>query len=147
MNRIIAWWADNHVAANLLMLGILIAGLIGFFKMERELFPTIPFPGMQVTVVWPGASPKDVEEQIIVRIEESLKDLENLDWVRSESRESVGTVFVMADNGSDFAHIMNEVESRVSSISSFPPDIEQPRTQQWYTRNESIPYCRARPCG
>ena len=138
MRSIIAWWADNHVAANLLMVGILLAGWAGFGKMEREMFPTIPFPGMQVSVVWPGASPKDVEEQIVNRIEESLKDLENLDWVRSESREGVGTVFIMADNDQDFSRIMDEVDSRVSSISTFPPDIEQPRIFQWNTRDESM---------
>ena len=138
MKSIIAWWADNHVAANLLMLGILIAGFIGYKGMERELFPTIPVPVMQVNVVWPGASPKDVEEQIIVRIEEALQDLENLDWVRSESRENSGSVFILADNGSDFSRIMNEVETRVSSISSFPPDIEQPRITQFASRNESM---------
>jgi multidrug efflux pump subunit AcrB len=79
MKGIIRWWADNHVAANLLMVGIFVAGVIGFNKLEREIFPTIPFPGMQVIVGWPGASPIDVEQQVIARIEESLKDLESLD--------------------------------------------------------------------
>lgn len=138
MNRLIAWWADNHVAANLLMLGIFVAGIIGYGKMEREMFPTIAFPGMQINVIWPGASPTDIEEQVVVRIEESLKDLENLDWVRSESREGVGVVQLMADKANDFSQIRNEVEARVSSISSFPPDIEQPRIIQWHTRNESL---------
>ena len=138
MNRMIAWWADNHVAANLMMIVILIAGWKGYLDMEREMFPTIPFPGMQITVVWPGASPQDVEEQIVVRIEESLQDLENLDWVRSESQEGAGTVFIMADNDSDFTQIKSEVESRVASISTFPPGIESPRIQQWNTRNESM---------
>ena len=76
MKGIIRWWADNTAAANLLMIGILIAGIIGYNKLEREIMPTIPFPGMQVVVSWPGASPKDVELQIVSRIEESLKDLE-----------------------------------------------------------------------
>jgi len=138
MKNIIAWWADNHVAANLVMLGILVAGVIGYGKMEREMFPTIAFPGMQINVVWPGASPKDVEEQVVGRIEESLKDLEDIDWVRSESREGVGIVRILADNADDFTKILNEVESRVSSISNFPPDIEQPRISQWHTRNESM---------
>lgn len=138
MNRIIAWWADNRVAANLLMIAILIGGVVGYNKMEREMFPTIAFPGMQINVIWPGASPKDVEEQIVVRIEEALKDLEDLDWVRSQSREGMGSVQLMADNANDFTKIMNEVETRVASISSFPPDIEQPRIMQWHTRNESM---------
>lgn len=138
MHRLIGWWADNHVAANLLMLAIIVAGVIGYGKMEREMFPTIAFPGMQIMVAWPGASPKDVEEQIVVRIEESLKDLENLDWIRSESREGIGVVRILADGADDFASIRNEVEARVSSISTFPPGIEQPRIIQWATRNESM---------
>lgn len=138
MKNLIAWWADNHVAANLLMIGILVAGVVGYGKMEREMFPTIAFPGMQINVVWPGASPKDIEEQVVVRIEEALKDLEGLDWVRSESRENVGVVRILADNGSDFNAILNEIESRVASISSFPPDIEPPRINQWHTRNQSL---------
>ncbi len=138
MKAIIAWWADNHVAANLLMIGILMAGVFGYGKMEREMFPTIPFPGMQVTVAWPGASPADVEEQIVNRIEESLKDLENLDWIRSESREGFGGVYILADNDTDFSRIMSEVTTRVESITNLPPDIEQPRIQQWQTRNEMI---------
>ena len=48
MRSLIAWWADNHVAANLLMIAIIIAGILGFNKLEREIFPTIAFPGMQV---------------------------------------------------------------------------------------------------
>ncbi|MFT6098281.1 MAG: multidrug efflux pump subunit AcrB [Arenicella sp.] len=138
MKGMIRWWADNHVAANLLMIAILIAGIVGFFKLEREIFPTIPFPGMQVIVTWPGASPKDVEQQVVSRIEESLKDLESLDWVRSESREGRGGVFIKAESSSDFASVMDDVTSRVQGISSLPPGIEQPRITQWVTRNEMM---------
>lgn len=138
MKSIIRWWADNHVAANLLMIAILIAGIVGFFKLEKEIFPTIPFPGMQVIVTWPGASPKDVEQQVVSRIEESLKDLESLDWVRSESGQGWGGVFIMAESSSDFASVMDDVTSRVQGISSLPPGIEQPRISQWVTRNEMM---------
>ncbi len=138
MKNLIRWWADNHVAANLLMAAIIFAGVLGYNRLEREIFPTIPFPGMQVTVAWPGASPRDVEQQIVSRIEESLKDLESLDWVRSESGEGWGGVFIMAENSSDFASVMDDVTSRVRSISSLPPDIEQPQITQWVTREEMM---------
>jgi len=138
MKGLIRWWADNHVAANLLMIAIIFAGVLGYNRLEREIFPTIPFPGMQVTVAWPGASPTDVEQQIVSRIEESLKDLESLDWVRSESGEGWGGVFIMAENSSNFASVMDDVTSRVRSISSLPPDIEQPRISQWVTREEMM---------
>jgi len=93
---------------------------------------------MQVIINWPGASPKDVEQQVVSRVEESLKDLESLDWIRSESGEGWGGVFIMAESSSDFASVMDDVTSRVQSISSLPPGIEQPRITQWVTRNEMI---------
>ena len=105
MKGLIRWWADNHVAANLLMVAIILAGIFGYNRLEREIFPTIAFPGMQVIVSWPGASPRDVEQQVVSRIEESLKDLESLDWVRSESGEGWGGVFIKAENTSDFASV------------------------------------------
>ncbi|MFT4634477.1 MAG: multidrug efflux pump subunit AcrB [Arenicella sp.] len=138
MKGMIRWWADNHVAANLLMIAILIAGIIGFFKLEKEILPTIAFPGMQVIVTWPGASPKDVEQQVVSRIEESLKDLESLDWVRSESGEGWGGVFIKAESSSNFASVMDDVTARVQGISSLPPGIEQPRISQWVIRNEMM---------
>lgn len=138
MKNFIKWWAGNHVAANLMMIAIIIAGIIGFNKLEREIFPTIAFPGMQVIVSWPGASPRDVEQQVVSRIEESLKDLESLDWVRSESGEGWGGVFIMAENSSDFSTVMADVTSRVQGISSLPPDIEQPRISQWVNREEMM---------
>ena len=130
MRSIIRWWADNSVAANLLMVAIFLAGIMGYNKLEREIFPTIAFPGMQVIVAGPGASPVDVEQQIVSRIEESLKDMENLDWVRSESGEGWGGVFIKAENNSNFSTVMDDVTARVQAISSLPPDIEQPRISQ-----------------
>ena len=76
MNGLIAWWARNSVAANLVMIGIFVAGTIGFTQMEREMDPQVRFPGLQIIVSWPGAAPQEVEEQIVARIEESVSDLD-----------------------------------------------------------------------
>ena len=57
MNGLIAWWARNSVAANLVMIGIFVAGTIGFSQMEREMDPQVRFPGLQIEVFWPGAAP------------------------------------------------------------------------------------------
>ena len=138
MKSIIRWWADNTVAANLLMAAIILAGILGYNRLEREIMPTIAFPGLEVIVSWPGASPRDVELQVVSRIEESLKDLESLDWIRSESGEGWGGVFMKAETTSDFAAVMDDVTSRVRAINSLPPDIEQPQIRQWVTREEMI---------
>ncbi len=138
MNRLIAWWANNSVAANLLMLGILIAGGIGFFQLEREMNPQVRFPGLQISVSWPGASPQDVEEQLVARIEESVSDLDAIEWVRSWSSEGYGEVSIRAEQQVDFNQFMNDVKIRVDSISTLPSDIEQPIVQQWVNRDEYI---------
>ena len=75
----LAWWARNSVAANLLMIIAFVGGIIGFTSMQRENNPAAVFPGASISVAWPGASPRDVEEQIIVRIEEALSDLDGVD--------------------------------------------------------------------
>ncbi len=136
MNGLIAWWARNSVAANLVMIGIFVAGVIGFSQMEREMDPQVRFPGLQITVAWPGAAPQEVEEQIVARIEESVRDLDAIEWVRSSSSEGVGEVYILAENQVDFNQFMNDVKIRLDSISSLPRDIEPPQVQQWINQDE-----------
>jgi len=136
MNGLIAWWARNSVAANLIMVGIFVSGVIGFSNMEREMSPQVRFPGLEIAVSWPGAAPQEVEEQIVARIEESVSDLDAIEWVRSSSSEGFGQVWILAEQQVDFTQFMNDVKIRVDSISSFPRDIEPPHVQQWVNRNE-----------
>ncbi len=138
MNQLIEWWARNTVAANLLMTGIFVAGFIGFNSMDREMDPHVRFPGVSIDVSWPGASPVEVEEQIVARIEESVSDLDNIEWVRSNSSEGYGGGYILADQNVDFSQFMNDVKIRVDAISSLPRDIEPPKVQQWVNRNEFI---------
>ncbi len=136
MNGLIAWWARNSVAANLIMIGIFVAGAIGFSQMEREMDPQVRFPGLQIEVSWPGAAPQEVEEQIVARIEESVRDLDAIEWVRSSSSEGFGGVYILAEQQVDFTQFMNDVKIRLDSISSFPRDIEPPQVRQWINRDE-----------
>ena len=138
MNNIIEWWARNKVAANLLMFGIFMAGILGLTSMEREMFPSARLPGLQIVVPWPGASPQDIEEQVVTKIEESVRDLDNIEWVRSFAAEGVGEIYIRADDGVDFTQFMNDVKIRVDGIASLPSNIEPPRVQQWILRNEFI---------
>ena len=138
MNGLIEWWVRNPVAANLLMVGILVAGFFGFSSMEREMDPHVRFPGLEIEVNWPGAAPQEVEEQVVARIEESVSDLDNVEWVRSYSAESYGGVYILADQNADFTKFMNDVKIRVDSISSLPRDIEPPQVRQWVNRQEFI---------
>jgi multidrug efflux pump subunit AcrB len=138
MNGLIEWWARNSVAANLLMVGIFVSGIIGFTSMEKELDPQVRFPGLEINVAWPGAAPQEVEEQIVARIEESVSDMDAIEWVRSTSAEGNGAVYILAEQQVDFTQFMNDVKIRVDAIPSFPRDIEPPQVRQWINRNEFI---------
>ena len=135
---ILAWWVKNPVAANLLMIILLIGGLISYFQIERELEPYVEFPGAVASVAWPGASPQDVEEQLIVRMEEALSEVENVNRMWSFAGEGGGSVTVVGKNGADEAKLLADVKRQIDSINAFPPAAENPQTRLFRNRNEMI---------
>ena len=136
MHKLIQWWARNTVAANLMMVGIFVAGIIGFNGLERELDPQVRFPGLQINISWPGATPQEVEDQIVARIEESMRDMDAIEWIRSTAGEGFAEISVLASSSVDMSSFMNEVKVRIDSITTLPRDIETPRVVQWVNRNE-----------
>ncbi|MBE9537662.1 MAG: efflux RND transporter permease subunit, partial [Proteobacteria bacterium] len=138
MERIIAWWAHNPVAANLLMIGILLAGLLGFQSMEREAFPVFKPNQVEIVVPWPGAAPQEVEEQIILRIEEALSELDNVYRVRSTAYESAANIQVLTFAGVDINDFVDDVKNAVDTITSFPRDMENPRIKRTTFRGEMM---------
>ncbi|MEO1038875.1 MAG: efflux RND transporter permease subunit [Pseudomonadota bacterium] len=133
---ILAWWAQNGVAANLLMIIALIGGLIGFFSMQRENNPAAVFPGASVSVAWPGASPQDIEEQIVVRIEEALSDLDGVDELTAMAREGSGTVWVNGLPSQDPDAFIDEIKIRVDSINNLPPASFRPTVRRWQNSDQ-----------
>ncbi|HHL42550.1 MAG TPA: efflux RND transporter permease subunit, partial [Hellea balneolensis] len=138
MKTIIAWWAGNKVAANLLMFLILIGGVVAFITMEREMEPYVEFPGAQVNVVWLGASPQDIEEQIVVRIEEAVSNIDGIDRLWAVANEGVGTVFVIGKQDVDHAAFLQDIKRRIDSISTFPAAAEPATVQQFQNRREVL---------
>jgi len=138
MTGIVRWWADNKVAANLLMIAILLAGLVSFFQIERELEPYVEFPGAEITVAWPGASPQDAEEQLVVRLEEAISTVEGITQMWSVASEGVGRVIVLGSLDSDEAAFLQNIKRQVDSISTFPSAAEPAQLQLFRSRNEIL---------
>ncbi len=136
MKGTIAWWVKNPVAANMLMIGIVISGMLGFWKMEREFFPTIRVTEAIINVTWPGAAPQEVEEQLVMRIEEAITDMDSVERLRSTASEGLATVRVEGLPRTNTIQFMNDIRARVDAIRSFPSDIEPPRVSQNIYRNE-----------
>ena len=138
MNRIITWWASNPVAANLLMIICFIGGIVGYVQIERELEPYVEFPGARTSVSWPGASPQDVEEQIVIRMEEALSEVEGVNRMWAFAGEGGGFVTIVGKNGVDEDKLMRDVKRQIDSINTFPPAAEEPQINIFRSRDEII---------
>jgi len=138
MHGLIAWWVRNSVAANLLMVGIVLAGVLGFLSMEREAFPMVKPYQARIEVAWPGAAPQEVEEQIIARIEDQLEDLDQVNHVYATATEGMADLTVTTFPNVDINGFLNEVKNAVDAVPSFPRDIENPRVRRAQWRQEMI---------
>ena len=126
-NGIIAWFVSNHVAANLLMLFFLGSGLFAVSNMRSEVFPQIDLRTISVTVVYPGATPYEVEDGITRRVEEAISGIEGIDRVRSTAAEGAGTVIAELDDFIDPNQVLDDINDEVGRLSNFPPaDAEKP---------------------
>jgi len=94
MRSIISWFAGNHVAANLLMFFVLLSGIVTLLTMKIETFPEISLDLITVTVPYPGASPEEVEEGVILQIEDSVAGLAGIKRIDATAREGSGTVSI-----------------------------------------------------
>ncbi|GAB3105633.1 efflux RND transporter permease subunit [Aestuariicella hydrocarbonica] len=126
MNRLIQWFVENPIAANLLMVVIILGGLSNLASLNKEVFPGVETNLIRVDIPYPGAGPVEVEEQVVKRVEEAIADLEGIEEITSTARLSLGTVQAEAINGYDSQRLLNNIKARVDAISTFPADAEKP---------------------
>ena len=138
MRNIIRWFILNTVAANLLMVFIIIAGIFTLSRLRMEVFPDITIPIINVSVVYPGASPEDIEESICVKVEEQVQGVNGLKRITSSSNEGYGSINIEVDNGYDIDEVKDEVKSQVDAITSFPDDAEKPTIRSFDGQPEVI---------
>ncbi|NCF73812.1 MAG: MMPL family transporter [Gammaproteobacteria bacterium] len=123
---VIAWFAANHVAANLLMILIIVAGLISASGIRKETNPELELNRIQVRVPYLGAAPQEVEEGVVIKIEEAIQDLPGIKRIRSNSREGMGNVTIELKPEADLTQVLGDVKRRVDAISTFPALTENP---------------------
>jgi multidrug efflux pump subunit AcrB len=126
MNRAIAWFAENHVAANLLMAAILIGGVMTAPTIKQTIMPDFEFNYVSVTVVYPGASPEEIEKSVTIRLEEALEGVEGIEEIKSSANEGATNLIIELTNGSELSKALDEIESRIDGIVTFPEEIEEP---------------------
>lgn len=123
---LIAWFAKNHVAANLLMFMILAFGIVSSLTIRKQTTPDFELNMIQVRVPYLGAAPQEVEEGVVIKIEEAVQDIPGIVEINSRALEGTGNVTIEVATGEDINEILTEVKTKVDAISTFPALTEKP---------------------
>ena len=138
MNGAVKWMAMNHVAANLLMLVLVLGGVIMAPSIKQEIFPEVSLDRVSVSVAYPGAGPEEVEEGIVIKIEESLTAVDGIKQLKATANEGFGTVIAEIYATEDVDEILQDIKSEIDRITTFPEDAEKPVVSKLSNRREVI---------
>ncbi|MFH2007850.1 MAG: efflux RND transporter permease subunit [bacterium] len=134
----IAWMVHNRVTPNLLMIALIGGGLYMSTRIKQEVFPEFEMDIVRITVVYPGASPEEVETGILLSIENVLRGLDGIKILRATAHEGVGVVVAELYEDADRQRVYQEIKQSVDRITTFPLDIERPEVTLVAHRHEVI---------
>ena len=123
---LIAWFARNPVAANLLMIFILIGGILTAFTIRKQMFPQFESNWISVSAVYPGAAPQEVEEGITIKVEENLEGIEGIKRLITYSNRGSSQAWIEIEEQFDPQEVLDEIKVQVDSINTFPAGMERP---------------------
>lgn len=126
MRKIISYFIKYPVAVNVMILAFIAFGLIGAFSMKSSFFPLVDSELISINLVYPGASPQEMEEGVVLKIEDNLKGIVGIDRVTSVSRENSATVTVEIIKGKNIDVVLSDVKNAVDRVPSFPSGMEPP---------------------
>ncbi|MEQ3512229.1 efflux RND transporter permease subunit [Pseudoalteromonas sp. BZB3] len=121
---LIAWFAKNSVAANLLMVFIIIIGLYTYNTIQRQMFPNVEINYITIAANYPGASPQEIEESILMKIEEALKDVTEIKEGVYRANRNGGSATLEIDPDVELTDVLDKVKLRVDGIATFPAAME-----------------------
>ncbi|MEO1085291.1 MAG: efflux RND transporter permease subunit, partial [Acidobacteriota bacterium] len=133
---VVAWFAGNHVAANLLMIFVLLSGALALTRTVAEIFPEFSIDTVTVQVPYRGAAPTETEEGVVIRVEEAVASIQGIKRIRSTASEGVGVVSIEIDEGYDNQLVLDEVKAAVDRIDTFPDETEEPVISEVLTRRQ-----------
>lgn len=135
----LAWMAKNGVASNVLMLVLSVGGLVALgFSVRQEVFPEVEYDRIVVTAPYPGASPAEVEQGVVLAVEEAVQGVDGVKEVRSVAHEGSATVTIQLLLGADKKEVLNDVKTAVDRIANFPADAERPHVSLLSNRQQVI---------
>ncbi|MCE2571252.1 efflux RND transporter permease subunit [Motilimonas eburnea] len=132
MGTLTKWFIEHKVAANLLMVTIIISGLLALTQLRVESFPQVAPSSVVINVAYPGATATQIDESITQRIEQAISGIAGIKQVTSQSSAGLASVVVRKTSSTDLAKLLDDVRNRVDAINGFPLQAEKPQV----TRND-----------
>ncbi|MDG2322740.1 MAG: efflux RND transporter permease subunit [Akkermansiaceae bacterium] len=126
MEKVIKWFSQNHVAANFLMLLVLLAGFATWFQLRKEIFPETSFDAVVVSVPYPNATPDEVTNGVIIPMEEAITDIEGIKRVTSNASRNIGAMTIEVETGYETRNVMDDVKTQIDAIDNFAENAERP---------------------
>ncbi|MEJ2178517.1 MAG: efflux RND transporter permease subunit, partial [Gammaproteobacteria bacterium] len=127
---LIGIFSNHPVAANLLMVMMLLAGIWAVRQLNTQFFPSFDIDFASVRVIWSGASAEDVEELITVSLEQALRDVDFVKEMTSTSAEGVSSVTLEFEEGTDMSLAVDQVKQRIDQVQNLPEGAETPLVSQ-----------------
>ncbi len=134
----VAYMAKHKVAANLLMIFVIMGGFVSLGALVQEVFPEFSLDIILVSVPYPGATPDEVEESILFKIEEQVQSVQGIDEITSTAAEGLGTVSLQLELGANVSAVLDDVKAEVDRITTFPVDAERPEIRELTSRQSVI---------
>ena len=138
MKSLISWFARNHVAANLLMMMLIVGGIGTLRTIPLKTFPDLDIEVIVISVPYLGAAPEEVERGVCIRIEEEIEGITGIDTIKSTASEGICSVGVELLMGADPLVVLDRIKNRVDAISTFPEETEKPIVSQYVIRRAAV---------
>lgn len=122
----VAWMAGNPIAANILMLILLVGGLIMAMRVTKDVFPEFDLGTITISVSYPGATPEEISNSITQTIEEAISDVDGITEIKSKTNSGSTTITLELDESFNDNTILQEVQAEVDRITTFPEEAEEP---------------------
>ena len=137
MNGAIAWFGNNPVAANLVMVFIIVSGLVAGTSIRAEVFAEIPLNRISIQVPYLGAAPEEVESGVVIRIEEAIQSIDGIKRIHATASEGLASVTAELDFSAD-ARVLDELKNSIDAIPTLPLQTEEPIISEVIARTQVV---------
>ncbi|PTP84598.1 efflux RND transporter permease subunit [Vibrio splendidus] len=130
MSWMTKWFINNPVAANLLMMAIVISGVLAFGQLRVESFPQIAPSSISISVTYPGGTAQQIDESVTQRIEESISGIAGIKQITSQSSAGISQVMVRKTSSTDLDKLLDDIRNQVNAINGFPVQADRPQVMR-----------------